>query len=1025
VELSRSFLGRLAGAALALSALLGAQSPTGSISGVATDPRGAVIPSARISVRSAGVTRATASDVLGRYEAAGLPAGAYQVVAEAPGFAALLQRGIWVATGQKVVVDLPMQVSPAVETVTVTEKEPRRAGMTTVISGSDTVHLPLAERRPESLAPLTPAAGGQGGRVGFRTDGLESNPALVAETNGREQAPYGVSVEAGISIEALQELRVHASNFSSQYGRSAGGITHAVTKSGTNDLHGSFFYLIRDDALNAQNFTAKAQGIPKPQDRWQQFGPAMGGALKRNRLFYFLSYDQQERSFPAVVVPNAAGFLSSSCTAPGCSSAVDFYRSLQGPQDRSAAQRLGLARIDWNPTAGHQFSSTVNVLRWDSPNGIYTAPTHNSHSSANGADAAKTETVTARWTSVAGAGFASELRAGGVRYLDQQTPNAAGPYVAITNGIDFGMPAFLPRAAYPDERRWQIAHNLSWLPGRHSLKFGWDAIWTRDRIAALYQGGGVYTYSALNDFALDCLNPALALGDCRSTPTNGSQGLRGRHYTQFAQAFDMAGQNGASRFSTRDHGFYLEDSFRPATHLMVTLGLRYEIQTMPVPEAPNPALPGTSRINTDWNNLAPRAGLSWSPFGDPKTVIRAGAGVYYARTQSSLLSSLLRDNGQRLESYQFLPGTAGSPAFPQVMTAPPETLLSAPSAVFAAGDFVNPLAYHMQFTVERELFHNFVLSGSYLGARGQRFPLFRDINLFPPGLPFSVVGETRPFPQFYTATYTVCAAPSGGSSAACPRMEQTVATAFFPGPAGNRPNPAFGRMSAAESVVNTWYNGLVLQAQRRFASGFYLQAALTISKTQDNDPIQPAFYAPNQPLNPFQVRDEYSLSNQDQRKRFTMSAHWLPPFHRLGYRPLRAALEGFRLSTVVTLADGRPYSPEISGNSTPMGVSTGMLGVGGSTRAPWLGRNIYTTPGLASADLRVSRRIPIKEQLKLDLIAEAFNLFNRTNVTGVNTTRYHLRSSTLFPDPAFGSASATGNSLTRERQLQFGLRFTF
>ena len=127
----------------------------------------------------------------------------------------------------------------------------------------------------------------------------------------------------------------------------------------------------------------------------------------------------------------------------------------------------------------------------------------------------------------------------------------------------------------------------------------------------------------------------------------------------------------------------------------------------------------------------------------------------------------------------------------------------------------------------------------------------------------------------------------------------------------------------------------------------------------------------------------------------------------------------------MTLADGRPYSPLISGNPTPMGVSTGVLGAGGSTRVPWIGRNVYTSPGLATTDLRLNRLIKLHERLKVELIAEGFNVFNRVNVTSINATQYQLRGATLFPLPSLGSIAATGTNLTRERQLQLGARFTF
>ncbi|MBI3694605.1 MAG: TonB-dependent receptor, partial [Acidobacteria bacterium] len=345
VRLRSSAIGVVALGLALFGPMLFAQHPTGgSISGVVTDPPASVIPHAEISVRNVATNtvRKLTSNEAGRYEAAALPPGEYEVTAAVPGFATLVRRGIVVTAGRKVVVDLPMQVSVAVETVTVSERRPLvetdRTEVSTVVPLKGAIHLPVDGRRWQNFVLLTPAATNDGGYglVTFRgisgnynnnmIDGMDNNQAFFAEAKGRTRIPYG------ISAEAIQEFQVSASNFSAQYGRAAGGVIDAVTKSGTNDLHGSFFYLIRDDALNAENSTAKAQGMPKAQDRWQQFGPSIGGALQRSRLFYFLSYDQQKREFPAGVVPNSATFLSSPCTAPGCSDVVAFYHSLQGPQ---------------------------------------------------------------------------------------------------------------------------------------------------------------------------------------------------------------------------------------------------------------------------------------------------------------------------------------------------------------------------------------------------------------------------------------------------------------------------------------------------------------------------------------------------------------------------------------------------------------------------------------------------------------------------------------------------------------------
>jgi hypothetical protein len=384
--------------------------------------------------------------------------------------------------------------------------------------------------------------------------------------------------------------------------------------------------------------------------------------------------------------------------------------------------------------------------------------------------------------------------------------------------------------------------------------------------------------------------------------------------------------------------------------------------------------------------------------------------MFYGRTQNSTISSLLRENGGRIQSFQFLPSTPGSPAFGQVFSGLPPGTAGRPDGFFAASDFSNPLVYQMEFGIEQELAQNLTLSALYLGTRAQRMPIFRDINLFP---------------SAQVATYTVCAEPQVGSSTVCPNVERTVSVPFFPGPSSNRPIPQLGRITIAESVVNTWYNGLVLQAKHRFSRGFQMQASFTLSKAHDNDQIQQTFFAANQPLNPFNINEDRSLSNLDQRKRFTMSAYWVPAFNRIGSEPLRKVLHGFQFSGILTLADGRPYSGLISGNPTPAGISTGILGAGGSTRVPWVGRNIFVAPGLATTDLRVARAVQIKERARLEFIWEAFNLFNRVNITRINTSQYNARGSVMFPRTDFATRSETGSNLTRERQLQLGARFTF
>jgi hypothetical protein len=420
----------------------------------------------------------------------------------------------------------------------------------------------------------------------------------------------------------------------------------------------------------------------------------------------------------------------------------------------------------------------------------------------------------------------------------------------------------------------------------------------------------------------------------------------------------------------------------------------------------NPDLALTNRVNTDKNNFGPRIGISWDPSGKQKTVVRLGGGMYYGRTQNSTLVNLMTNNGTRFKSYSFIPSTAGSPLFPNVLPGIPTGSGVKSDAVFATPDFAQPVIYQSQLSIEQEIFHNFTLSAVYMLNRGQRMPVFVDTNLFPPS----------------QATYTVCGSPQVGSATTCANPLSTFSVPFF---SGARANPNYGYLTAVESVVNTWYNGLVIQAKKRFSKGFQMQAGFTWSKAQDDDQNSTTFTATNTPMNPFDLKRDYSLSDFDQRRRFTMSGVWQLPTGGIQSKGLRRIVHGFQLSGVLTLADGRPYSGTISGNPSPAGIQGGLLGVGGSARAPFLGRNTFTNPGVANADARLAREIKFTERMRLQLIFEAFNVTNRVQVTGINTTQYNIRSTTLFPRTDFQTISAAGTNLFGPRQLQLGARFSF
>jgi hypothetical protein len=1002
-----------------------AASGTAALTGLVTDPSGAVMPGVDVEVRNVGtnLARSLQSNEVGRWEAVALQPGDYEVMASQQGFATLLRKGITVSVGERAVVDLTMQIAGTATTLTVDANtalvETEKTDVSTVVNLKDVMNLPMNGRRWDSFTLSTPGVSNDGGYglLSFRgmsglynnnmIDGMDNNQAFFSEAKGRTRLSYA------ISTEAVQEFQVGTSAFSAQYGRSAGGVVNAVTKSGANDLHGGFFYLIRDDSLNAANPYGGPQllalGYPsKTHDRRQQFGPSVGGAIQKDKLFYFLSYDQQKRTFPGVVVPFSTGFLTGTGTAPGYSNALGFYRGMIGPQAREGNQWIGLAKVDWNATPRNQFSSTFNIVRWDSPNGVQTSPTIGYDASANGSDKVSAETLIGRWNALVSPTFFSDLRAQWGRDYETQMPNERGPYVSVTNGINFGMPSYLPRAAYPNEKRWQVSQNLNWLHGRHTLKFGYDLTQVNDQMINLYNGGGAFSFSTLNDFALDCGNPAfpLPLENCQAAATVPTNTIVGKHYSSFNQAFDTLGLGGKTEFKTFDMAYYLEDTFRPVSSLTLNLGLRYDMQSMPNLNG-NPDLPLTNRINTDKNNFGPRVGISWDPSGKQKTVVRLGGGIYYGRTQNSTIVSLITSNGTRFKSYSFLPSTSGSPAFPSLLPGVPTGNGVKSDAVFATPDLANPIIYQTQFSIEQEIVKNFTLSAVYMLNRGQRMPVFVDTNLFPPA---------------QNNTYTVCGSPQVGSSTACSNPLNAFTVPFW---SGARPNPNYGYLTAVESVVNTWYNGLVIQAKKRFSQGFQLQAGFTWSKAQDDDQNSTTFTTSNTPMNPFDLKRDYSLSDFDQRRRFTVSGVWQLPTGSIQSKALRRIAHGFQISGVMTLADGRPYSGTTSGNPSPAGIQGGLLGVGGSYRVPFVGRNTLTNPGVANVDARLAREFKFTERMRLQLIFEAFNLTNRVQVTSINTTQYTVRGSTLFPRTDFQTISGAGTNLFGPRQLQLGARFSF
>jgi hypothetical protein len=1030
---SRALICLLCIALAPLSCLAQSGAGDGAIVGTVFDPAGAIVQGVNVTAQNVGtkLTRTVKSDATGRYSLGNLQPGEYELTFEAQGFARLLQKGVSLLIGQRVTLDARLQVSGTQETVTVDAEVPtvelNKTEQSSYITSKEMETMPLNGRRWDNFVLMTPATSADGtyGLVSYRgisglynnnmIDGADNNQAFFSEARGRTRLNYT------ISQAAIQEFQVGTSNYSAEFGRAAGGTVNAVTKSGTNEIHGEAFYFIRDQSMNATNPTLKTNSIliannfTKPPDRRQQFGGAVGGPMVKDKFFYFLSYDQQKRNFPAAILPSSSTFLTipppTSGAAPSYAAAVNFFSGLVTTQEREGNQQVGLAKVDWQMTANNRLSTTFNIMRWDSPNGIQTGVNHNYDISANGADGVANEYIITRLNSVLRPTLINEFRFQYGRDFEFQSANGNGPGIFITGGFNVGMPSYLPRPSYPNEKQFQWLDNLSWVKGRHDLKIGGEIRYVRDGFKNLYNGGGYYSYSSLNAWAGDCNTPSYPF-NC--TAVAGPSGTPGKRYSSYTQAFDTLGLGGAAQLNNFDYGLFIQDNFKMWPNFTLSLGLRYELQTMPQPDQASSIDPRTGRINTDTNNLAPRIGFAWDPFNTNKTTIRGGYGFYYGRTQNSTLSNLILNNGERLPSYYFTPSTAGAPVFPNVLTSIPAAGAGTPSIQVAAPDFANPIIHEFELAFERELFSKTSISITYLGSHGLRLPYYRDTNLFEPAAADTVTlkVDCTPYP----------------SNPACTEAPASIVVPFFRGPSTNRPNPKANAITVVESVANSWYHGMVIQVKRSFAQGFTLQSNFTWSKAIDNGQSSTTFTTTNQPQNPFNTRTEKALSDFDKRRKFVLNALYAPPFRNIGNTALRTILDGFQFSGIFTAADGAPISANTSGSISISGtslVSSGILGVGGGSRAPWLSRNSFTSPGFTNLDFRVTREIKIKDRARIEFIVEAFNLMNHTNVVGIVTTAFNVSGTTLTARNDFMTPSSTSSYFSRERQLQIAARFRF
>ena len=1097
----------------------------GAMSGFVVDTTGAALADATIEVRNTadGSIRRTVTLIKGEFLLPNLPAGEYSVAVHYALFAHLTLSPVVVEVGATTSVEARLHLGTVSTTVNVTAEpaitvnvgEASSAATGSVITSSEIDLLPANGQRWQTFALLTPTANpdsqsedseallslrglastqnstridGADDDQSFasvpRGSGIESGAELedAAETGSSNHTPIssasgggGYGRHSGMAYtftkEAVREFRVSSQNYSALYGHAAGGIITTVSKSGTDNLHGTLFYLFRSNVLGATNpfsiATSYNNGVVttgpvKPNDLRQQFGGSAGGPILRDRLFFFYAYDQQARTFPAISTPQDPNFFALTPTQTALlanrgvtpakiNAALNYLNSLTGTIPRSQNQTISFAKFDWQVSPDHRISLQYNRARSSAPSGSRSASVVDVGRASLGSSHSTLDSVIGRWTWLAKPSLTNELRVQyGRDFQSEQAPpplpqepaigpGGTAPEVAIgPDGFTFGTSSSLGRNALPDEDKLELADLLTWTRGRHQIQTGIDVTFVHDNIDALANTQGAFHYDSnttaghaggLVDWITDYTFSVNAYpnGGCPSivSPTHDFC------FRSFTQSF---GQQSAI-FNTQEWAGFLQDDWRLKPTLTVNAGLRYEYEFLPLPQQPNLALDtafgatgATSVFPEDRNNFGPRIGASWQPFGASRGLIRIGYGLFYGRLPGATIRSALVDTALPSSTTHVLITPSTVTNCPQVanqgfgyvcafITTPPAAVTTTTTATVFDRRFRLPMVQQGSLTIEREIHAGIVASATYLMNLDRQLPNSVDINIAP-------------------ATATKTFQLQGGTGAIGVRDTETFALPFY----SQRINTSFGPVTAIVSNADATYNALVIEARRSLRPGLEFRASWTWSKAIDFGQGG-ATPRTNAQLDPFNLRYDRGLSDLNFPHKILASAV-LQPTLRTDTRWLRIAANGWTLSPLFTESSGRPYSLDIFGGTRLTGGHESINGSGGAVYLPTVGRNTLRLPDTARIDLRLIRAIPLTERVRLRATAEAFNLANRVNYSAIVQRAFLVGTETtgitplVFQNAAtisteglnvrpFGTYTAAATGQSPERQIQLGLRLEF